>query len=767
MALFQPTNVIPSTLSGTGNGTVDVSKALVVSWQVNGNSPMVAYQIKIMQNDADSTLKLDTGKVTLPSPFWGADQWGNPVAFDMEISAADLFTAGIENGYENGYKLTIKQWWSANDAVEQSSASYFITRNEPSVTLQIIPYQNSFRLQEHTFEAFYSQAQGDAIEWRRWELEAYVNGKYTPVDDTGYIYGGSLIPYSGYYGMEYTYNGFVIGTDGYGYENGVQYRIRCTVQTENGVQATNGWKEFKTQNIGNEHLASIRLCSAKDKDAVLIRMPKNFPVLGKATGTYTINTILQDYYYSLELARGNYVTWGDDSDNSLQIKNIPHSVLVKFDITDISSATSFFSAHYTEKNLQFTYGPNGFYIYYGENLVWMSSTAPILNAQCVIAITNETVYFALNNNGSIQYTNTAIAPWQDSELQYLTLYGPGKFRFAWVENGNVTQSTVSQFVYNVNAAPYQGNNTAFLVTFLYGTLYSGGDLISKNTQMFSIYRKAYSSPIFKLIASVPFNDNAKNAVIYDYSAINQETYDYYFLCVGQDGVYDYYAEQRNGIARIMPCAWNYTVLCCSENNNGDYIVQSEYRFAMEISSGNTGNNNTPAMQQNFTRYPLRQPVSSMYRSGTLSAFIGKVENDKYVDTVNLMDELYALSTNGMTKFLKTRKGQLFRIETSAPVAMNIGDKYAEQPVKISLPWVEVGDASTANILQGSGFIEDAPWFTVNPSTMELAMHYSARSRMGANSFELLNANLYLMNPGAYDASDFALNEDREVILTTN
>ena len=194
MALFQPTNVIPSTLSGAGNGTVDAEKALVVSWQVNGNSPMVAYRVKIMQNDTDSTLKLDTGKVSIPSPFYGADQWGNPVLFDMEISAADLFTAGIENGYENGYKMAITQWWSADDYVEQSSASYFITRSEPSVTLQIIPYQNSFRLQEHTFEAFYSQAQGDAIEWRRWELEALENGKYVTVDDTGYIYGGSLIP---------------------------------------------------------------------------------------------------------------------------------------------------------------------------------------------------------------------------------------------------------------------------------------------------------------------------------------------------------------------------------------------------------------------------------------------------------------------------------------------------------------------------------------------------------------------------------------------
>ncbi len=769
MALFQPTNVIPSTLSGAGNGTVDVSKPLVVSWQVNGNSPMVAYQIKIMQNDTDSTLKLDTGKVTLPSPFYGADQWGNPVAFDTEISAADLFTAGIVNGYENGYKLSIRQWWNANDSVEQSSAGYFITRNEPTVTLQGIPYQTSFRLQEYTFKAFYFQAQGDAVEWRRWELEIFADGKYIPVDDTGYIYGASMIQYQEYYGMEYTYNGFVIGTEGLG--SGKKYRIRCTVQTVNGVQASNGWTEFTTTNISGLDLASLRLCNMRDKDAIQIRMPKNFPVLGVSDGTYEMDMIpisgASNKFYALRLPMNDSVTWGDSSANSLHIKDVPYSIQVKFDITDASAAHAYFTAHYGGKSLQFTYGSGGFYIYYGEGTLWSNSITPVLNAQCTVTLTNEMVCLGLNSNGAIQFINEKIAPWQDAELDYLSITGPGRFRYVWIEKGNMTYGNANYFTTEVNYQPHQTNATEFLATFIYRTLYTGGELLSEHAQMFSIYRKSASSPVFKLIASIPLDEYAKNAVIYDYSARNRELYDYYFLCVGRVGAYDYYAEERNGIASIMPCAWNYTVLCCSENNNGDYVVDSEYRFAMEISSGNTGNNNSPTMQHNFTRYPLRQPVSSMYRSGTLSAFIGKVENEKYVDTVNLMDELYALSTNGMTKFLKTRKGQLFRIETSAPVSMNIGDKYAEQPVKISLPWVEIGDASTANILQGNGFIIDAPWFTVDPATMELSMHYSARGKMGANSFELLNANLYLVNSGEYDPDDFSLTPTREVTLTTN
>ena len=51
--------------------------------------------------------------------------------------------------------------------------------------------------------------------------------------------------------------------------------------------------------------------------------------------------------------------------------------------------------------------------------------------------------------------------------------------------------------------------------------------------------------------------------------------------------------------------------------------------------------------------------------------------------------------------------------------------------------------------------------------MELSMHYSARGKMGADSFELLNGNLYLMNSGYYDPEAFSLNAAREVILTTD
>ena len=95
-----------------------------------------------------------------------------------------------------------------------------------------------------------------------------------------------------------------------------------------------------------------------------------------------------------------------------------------------------------------------------------------------------------------------------------------------------------------------------------------------------------------------------------------------------------------------------------------------------------------------------------YRSGSLGAFIGKVENDQYVDTTDLMDELYNLSTNGLTKFLKTRKGELLRVETSEAITYTVADKYAAQPVRAAIPWVEVGSSEGAQIITDP---QDAYW----------------------------------------------------------
>ena len=182
--LFMPTNIIPDMKSGIGLGVVDATLSMKVSWQVNGDFPvMTGMMIQIYLNDEDSTLKYTTGKVTFSTPFYGTNELGELQYYSYTISASDLSGAGIVNGKE--YKMVITQYYSASgteDSVTQSSASVFITRRNPTFTLASIPA--TVTASSYTFSLTYSQQQGDTLDWIRYRI-AQASDTDNPIYDSG------------------------------------------------------------------------------------------------------------------------------------------------------------------------------------------------------------------------------------------------------------------------------------------------------------------------------------------------------------------------------------------------------------------------------------------------------------------------------------------------------------------------------------------------------------------------------------------------------
>ena len=221
--LFQPSNISPSTLSGIGAGTVDVSQGIEVSWQVNGDTPMTDYQIIIYQNDSGSTQMYDSGKTSVGVPFQPHDKYGNPQFYTATISAATLASAGIVNGYTNGYKMLITQWWGsgANDYVVQTSASVFITRANPTLTLNPISGSSI----SETITATYTQAQGDPISTVEW-IFALAGSESQPIAQTGAV------------------TTQILSFDADGLMDGATYSIECNVVTASGVFISTGFVQF-------------------------------------------------------------------------------------------------------------------------------------------------------------------------------------------------------------------------------------------------------------------------------------------------------------------------------------------------------------------------------------------------------------------------------------------------------------------------------------------------------------------------------------------
>ena len=238
--LFQPSNILPDVINGVGNGTIDVTDGLTVSWQINGNSQMNAYKIAICENTTASTQLYTTGKITSATnlPANPVDAQGNIQRFSAETIASGTLTSnGISNGHE--YKIKITQYYGSDSSIVQRSMSVFKTRKKPTLTLKVsnANLNNGMIIdqRECTFDGTYTQQQGDAIAWARWQLynnseEADKSSTYEKnlIYDSGKLYGVTT--------LQYFYDAFL---------NSKIYYLVLSAETENGISVTKGsW--FKT-----------------------------------------------------------------------------------------------------------------------------------------------------------------------------------------------------------------------------------------------------------------------------------------------------------------------------------------------------------------------------------------------------------------------------------------------------------------------------------------------------------------------------------------
>ena len=131
MAIYQPTNITPDLVSGPENGVVFVAPGgnVEVSWAVNGNSPLTAYQIDFFKNDAASTAGTSTGKIVLDTPFSPVSATGAESRFSVYLPygvGGTYFSIAAADANKQG-KIRITQWWGdgAGQSVVQRSLSVF------------------------------------------------------------------------------------------------------------------------------------------------------------------------------------------------------------------------------------------------------------------------------------------------------------------------------------------------------------------------------------------------------------------------------------------------------------------------------------------------------------------------------------------------------------------------------------------------------------------------------------------------------------------
>ena len=218
---------------------------------------------------------------------------------------------------------------------------------------------------------------------------------------------------------------------------------------------------------------------------------------------------------------------------------------------------------------------------------------------------------------------------------------------------------------------------------------------------YSVYRLDNTSGEFLRLVSLP-PDQLK---LIDYSAKNGHTYTYQLWTEGSGT----FLERPIASNQISPCRWNVLLIAANLQSDGAYHPESIYTLSCNVEFGQESNNSKNSYEDTFAGYPAYQKSANRYRSGTITAFVGKIDphtNAYTGDTAGYIDELMALTTSSATLFLRDRKGSFRNIRINGAISAQTQSAYPNQATAITLPWVEVADASSENVLLIKG---DALW----------------------------------------------------------
>lgn len=702
-----------------GNGVVIVPGSgqaigTTVSWQVNGNTALTAWQVDFYKNDGSGDLIFTSNKQTTNCPFYGIDGNGNVNLFSVFILTGYSFF-DIKSGL-----MVITQWWGdgANDYVVQASPSAYIVRQRPKSILYYngnpVTTSNPVNSKSATFTGVFVDTDSDSMMWTRWILKDSNNNV---IKDTGKRYGPVELSFS--------YDGFLPGT----------YTLSLSAETESGVltgqyspYGSSFYVSYQQQDPGFSISAS-RACNGES--AVQVTWPKVSSIpLSSSSGSYSMffKYVLPslDTRGNIVLSSGASLVWDVyfEPETTVVWRGSAESDGVYFTITfeeEYGYSSQYVEVGYNNGhiNLSGVSYVDGHFTYKNSGNISISRIGKMtfaISQSSFICICEAFQDDGLYPSETL-YPDSNLYPDSGNSIdgKYIIFsggFGFGNYAIKEIKLGysectvdyvkavsnHISENTLLSDYVNGTPTTFDAG-TLFLLAPNASHSYNAGsfplieDYLATNLKL---YRRNADNSTLVPVASIPIE---KMSVL-DFGAQSQQGPYLYYLYVEGDDVFATVPAISN---EVNPCFWNWALLSCTKNSDGSYVVQSSYLFGKNLASGAISNNNKPSVLGNFTRYPLVQMSQHNYKSGTLESLIGKIDSsdgqNKYYDTVDLKEEIYALSTTTNYLFLKSRKGDLWMVRPSADITMSTMDNTREQAQTVSFPWVEVGDATDAAIYQ--------------------------------------------------------------------
>ena len=151
--------------------------------------------------------------------------------------------------------------------------------------------------------------------------------------------------------------------------------------------------------------------------------------------------------------------------------------------------------------------------------------------------------------------------------------------------------------------------------------------------------------------------------------------------------------------RTCNAGWSVTELTDGENPNEYFIADNSNRwiFDLNLSSGAHKQNFHKNVNDALGKYPKIARGGSDYASSNISALIGKVVQNRYIDTKEMLEEWNEFAYSDGQKLLKDRKGNKYLIDIIA-TQFDYADNTSEQAVNVSFDFAETGSLKNCSII---------------------------------------------------------------------
>lgn len=278
----------------------------------------------------------------------------------------------------------------------------------------------------------------------------------------------------------------------------------------------------------------------------------------------------------------------------------------------------------------------------------------------------------------------------------LKLYGKQTCDYLYIQSDAVNSSDFSY----VDSEPQTWNENTILLSTFDRSFVGGNSKILEDLRGYEIRRRKESDPYSEHITSLKGNDNNLSKLIIDYGVKNSSDYTYY--------LYPNLSDKNNSVTPLplvtqpVSTKWNYWSLLVVQESDEDnvFYLDKLFKFEFNLNVGDMNNNAVISINQNFTPYPTVQYGNSNYWSGSLTSLCGFITctEGEYVNSIDTINELKGLTTDGKRKFLKDIDGNMWEVKIASSITISTNNSSIEKIKSINISWVEVADASGISII---------------------------------------------------------------------